>query len=254
MRASKLSGKPKAASASQAAGGNLVSGKNPAAGKSFNASDAADDTVVDGGQHAAEGGGAAAATANPMAAAALASSSRSAAAASVRAPSVALARDDALAAASTNLAPGWTAKWSNSRSVCYWVSAADGTSVWEKPVAKLGDTLILTDLSLIPNEDVKQAVSLRRAASGRAITTDDAPAAPAPSADDPGDAAVGLAPGWTPVWSRSRSVWYWKDASGNSTWEKPAKLPAGWVEQYSKSRERPYWRHVDGRTLWERPT
>jgi hypothetical protein len=194
-----------------------------------------------------------------MAAAALLANSRNAAAsataaAAVRAPSVAQARDDALAAASTNLAPGWTAKWSNSRGVCYWVSAADGTSVWEKPAAKLGDALALTDLSLVRNEDVKEAVSLRRAASGRAVTVEDAPAPAAPSADDPGDAAVGLAPGWTPVWSRSRSAWYGKDASGSATWEKPHKLPAGWVEQYSKSRERPYWRHVDGRTMWERPT
>ena len=178
----------------------------------------------------------------------------------VRTPSVASvaggsARVEALAAAETNLAPGWTAKWSNSRSICYWVSA-DGTSVWEKPVAKLGDTLVLTDLSLIRNEDVKKAVSLRRAVSGRAVT-DEAPAPappPAPSADDPGDAAVGLAPGWAPVWSRSREQWYWRDASGNSTWEKPTKLPSGWVEQYSKTRERPYWRHVDGRTVWERPS
>jgi len=166
------------------------------------------------------------------------------------------ARAEALAAAEANLAPGWTPKWSNSRAVCYWV-AEDGQSVWEKPVAKLGDTLALTDLELIRNEDVKSAVALRRAASGRAVYAEaPAPAPALATADDPGDAAMDLAPGWAPVWSRSREQWYWRNKDKNeTTWEKPVKLalPPGWIEQWSKSRERKYYKHVDGRTSWEVP-
>ena len=179
-------------------------------------------------------------------------------------------RAAAMAAAETNLAPGWAAKWSNSRSVCYWVSA-DGTSVWEKPVAKLGDTLILTDLELIRSEDVKKAVTLRRAASAKsvgAVAAADADRQPLAggAADAEAAANADLPPGWSAVWSRSRGQWYWRSTDQSHTsWTKPTAAPkaseqgvdacpAGWTQHFSRSRQTPYWTHDEtGTTTWERP-
>jgi len=129
------------------------------------------------------------------------------------------------------LPPGWAAVWSASRAVWYWRNNDSGEVAWEKP---------------------------RKA--GGLLGADDAPHDPAAAAE--ADAKADLPPGWAAVWSRSRSVWYWRKGE-EVVWTKPRleeaaaaapPLPPGWTEHMSRSKGVPYWKSDSGETTWTRPS
>ena len=138
--------------------------------------------------------------------------------------------------AEAGLPPGWSAHWSNTRSVWYW-KGPGGEVAWDKPVGKLSLAAPLVD----PEVAAKSA----------------------------------LPPGWTAVWSKSKSLWYWRSDGGETTWTKPttsaahsaaetgddpaaaakADLPPGWAAVWSKSKSLWYWRHESsGETTWTKPS
>jgi hypothetical protein len=94
--------------------------------------------------------------------------------------------------AEVGLPDGWKAVWSTSRAVWYW-RAESGEVAWTKPVR------------------------LSAAKSSRTLPSS-APADPAAAAE--ADAKADLPPGWAAVWSRSRSVWYWRRGD-DVQWTKP---------------------------------
>jgi hypothetical protein len=100
-------------------------------------------------------------------------------------------------------------------------------------------------------------------------------------------AEFGLLPGWAPVWSKSRAVFYWKHGgTGEVTWDKPTQavqssaapaevetaagvrafqaskagqenaevgLPDGWKAVWSASRSVWSWRAEAGEVAWTKP-
>jgi len=146
-------------------------------------------------------------------------------------------------------------------------------------------------------DSVPRHVALARASSFRAPSVAaggaaGAAAAPAPAAAGPTGGAraaaeFGLLPGWAPVWSKSRAVFYWRhDGTGEVTWDKPAQavesaaaaaevetaagvrafqaskagqvnaevgLPDGWKAVWSTSRAVWYWRSEAGEVSWTKP-
>jgi hypothetical protein len=96
--------------------------------------------------------------------------------------------------AEVGLPDGWKAVWSASKAVWYW-RAESGEVAWTKPV--------------------------RLSAAKSSRTLGASSSAPDPAAAAEADAKADLPPGWAAVWSRSRSLWYWRNGSETS-WTKPS--------------------------------
>ena len=106
------------------------------------------------------------------------------------------------AQASEGLPPGWEPIFSRSKNTYYYRHKASQETSWVKPTAAAATAA---------------ASSLASTASSGSAAS-----AAAPAGSPSSDAASGLPPGWTAVWSKSKSAFYWRNAAtGETSWEKP---------------------------------
>lgn len=96
--------------------------------------------------------------------------------------------------AKVGLAEGWAAHWSNSRAVWYWRRESTGETVWEKPTAKAAAAA-----------DAPNATVAADAAGATANASEEAP----------------LPDGWTAIWSDADQAYYYSDAAGATSWNRP---------------------------------
>ena len=92
-----------------------------------------------------------------------------------------------------------------------------GFFVWRRRNAPAGSK-VLTALRSGPTA-VAQPIPVSSTHNPLMLTSADGDSGP--SADDIAQASAGLPDGWSAVWSKSKSAFYWRAAGGDTTWTKP---------------------------------
>ena len=97
--------------------------------------------------------------------------------------------------------------------------AAEGLPLgWEPVFSRSKNTYYYRHKTSQETSWVKPAVTAAAAAAAAAAAPSSALAVPSAA----GDAEANLPPGWTAVWSKSKSVYYWRNmSSGATSWTKP---------------------------------